>query len=1025
MRTPAPHLEPKISHPSTIPELPTTVTTLDGREYNVAGEIWVLPEDSDTPATVRFNWNLLTDVVVVSKSTSVMSPRAVSLLKLYILERMSAAKNTLKPTSGSGVLKAGLYFARWLSVYSDWMPVSQEFNWSDLTADMFEAWLATEYRTGRKGIFAMILRRFYSWGASLGTNHPDFSPVLASTLNAICIKGNIEGRLVESRDKKRGPLHREELSLIFEACENGLGAAQDRAITWTLLLTGIRPKQLYRLANRDLEIINGLAEGPGSNDTIAQTTYRLRISKIKQRGNATEYHFLPLSDGCARLLLDLRRPENDPNDRLFWWVGSRYLISIQHGLTSFAEDADLRSPRLPIDNPEPGGPFHERLHITARRFRYSLATDRIARRESPQNVAEMLGHSDTSCVHVYVETSPIIADDFQRATDYAIVPLIELMKGRTARSEIELPIATILAAPEGMRSESDLSVFGRGTSTHRHYQGLEHSKLVKSATRPIQRLAQSEARIKELVERARRKFPQIYPGQDFDCQVWDAIHLRERPNVSTVTSLGFTTLDSTEAHAKGCSRQPADSLPSYFADVIKSLMVISNHVSLSTNSLRLYAARHFWNFLLAQRGRHATSFKWGSLSEADLIAFEQFLGDYRTSQDRPLSPSSIHQIVRTIQVLVNFLAGYGICRHIDYIPQTPSPSIDATRTLDEKRRLAERKLPASGVLETLGSLYHRLTTAPAGEVSDWMLIIISAIVILMLTGLRVGEMLTLPFDCEVDEKSGDGGSDGDNSRRYGIRYWPEKVENEMMRIKWISPTAEPIVRACVTRIKRLTAAARARAKILESDPTRVPLPPEIASKGVLTRQELFALLGKKADSETYRKDTRRLIPRHGGMNSRYFYVQDVEAYLLWRRTPRLYTIRHDDNSVQKLSESLFIVFAMQSRSSQTSPCLLLVEPVGRSAIAHYLSRPGNLFMTYGKTEWQKRLTANPHCFRHWLICVAYRGVCRRTTFFATLVNVTFPAYWTTSISRPMNQMLTRPKSLVKDLFTSQYSCSEG
>ena len=955
-----------------IPELPTSITMSDGKEYNVAGDVWILPEDPGHAATVKINWTLLTRVFVGNTTTHVMSARAVSLVKLYTLEKMGTVGRAIKPSSGKGILRAMLDFARWLTAHPERLPIGREFDWGDLTADLFESWLLEEYRKKRKGNSAQLVRRFYIWGADPDVNQSGFSNTLASVLSAQCIKNNTVGELVESRDKKRGPFTREELDLLFQACETGKGKAQDRALAWIFLLTAIRPKQVYNLTNRDLEICESVKEGELENSPV-QATYRIRVRKIKRRGNVIEYHYLPLSEGCARLLLSLRRPESGPDDPLFWWVSSFYSEFILRRLRAFSKDANLRSRRLCIANPDPGSPLYDLMPVTPRRFRYGITTDRIARGESPEDVAEMLGHKGIRKIHAYIETSPGIADDFQRATDYAIAPLIDLMEGRSHPSEVCLSDANIplLGSPK-LREYNNAWEFRRG-SVGQYYVQYQGQSLPEDVfTRSTYRSDISEDRVIQLIARARNKFPMIYPNQDFSGQLWSVIHLRERPSANSLVNFGFTMLGTNVGSRNRFSSRPKDALPTYFAEVIKSWLVISSNVSVGYNAGRLLAARYFWNFLSTQWGKRSASFVWGELSEEDFLAFEQFLGTYRTRGNQLLNPNTILQIIFHIQCLVDFLTSYGICRHIDYISQIPLSRKTAARLVDEKQLMAKLKLPAPGALESLACIYHRLTTASPGNVSDRVLLLISAVAILMLTGLRKGELITLPFDCEVEEKLPKKLSGEPDTYRYGIRYWVEKAKKTTMRIKWISPTAEPIVRASIARIKRLTSAARERARVLEADPAKVTLPPEIASRTVITRAELLALIGQKTN-RSFKSDPQRLLPQHGkGCNS-YYYVKDLEAYLLSRRVPYLYTIRHDDSTVQMLSESLFIMFAKQTRCWQTDPCFLLVEPVKADAINYFLSSKTDVFKTYGDVGWQKRLSANPHCFRHWLIHIAYNG----------------------------------------------------
>jgi len=952
-----------------LPKLPAFITLEDGKQYDVSGEVWRFPVGGGIKLSMTLNWPLLANIVIAGTSMRVMSARAITLFKLYVLERMDAGRDPIKPQTAKHDLRAMVIFTRHLATHPTWMPEGRSFEWSDMCADIFDEWLTLEYREKRKGDYAILVRRFYLWGVNPNRVLPDFSPDLASVLSAKHIKGRAQGELVESRDKKRGPLTREEMEMIYGGCVTGAGADQDRVIAWTLLETAMRPVQLYNLTNQDLEVVEGVS---GENDTDGTTTevsYRLRVLKVKQRRKVIKYHYLPLSQGCGKLLDELRKPGSKLKDRLLWWIAGAYLDSINRRLKAFARDADLRSPRLPIEHPEDGGPTHERLHLTSRRFRYAVATDRTTYGDSPEDVADMLGHGDMTCVYIYVETTPNIADYFQQATDYAISPLVAMMEGRAEPSEHKFVVDIVPPVAPQVRSYNDALVFmgnsgGNGHSNNR-WMTMPPPMPVRSTPKPDM----SEARIKELVTRARRKFPIIYPGQDFDAQIWNVVHLRERQNASMLVSFGFTTITSTVT--KRLSTRPEDALPPYFAEVVKSWTVISSDVALATNDARLFAARHFWHFLSVQRGADVASFRWGDLCESDMLAFEQSLLSGGASRKKSLSQNSVLHIIKKTQRLMDFLACQGICRSIDYVPQTRSPRLTATRQLEGKRLAAELKLPGPGVLDALAGIYHRLTTAPEGEVSDWVLIFISGVAILMLTGLRIGELVTLPYDCEVEEKRPEADPGEPDSYWYGIRYWVEKRGRKTPRIKWISPTAERIVRESVARIKRLTADARERARILEADPTRVPLPPEIAGRSTLTRPELLAILGLKK-YRPGKDDPQGLLPRYSRGRESYYYVKDLEAYLLSRRVAELYTIRHDDGTVQKLSESLFIIFAKQERDKRVTPCLLLAEPMKSNAFYEYLSS-GDIFRDYGNEEWQKGLAAITHCFRHWLMHIAYEG----------------------------------------------------
>lgn len=946
-----------------LPLLPDEITTRDGQVLEASGYVWRPTLSADLPTRVTIDWGQLLAVTAQETSRPVISERAVRLLMVFTAWMLSknGSKWPVKPTSAKNYREAALSLARWLAAHPEWLPEGRGFEWSDMTEDLFDAWLTSEYGTSRRGQFPVLVRRFYRWGVKECA--PDFSAALSSVLDALIMKGNVVGEKAAARDSKSGPFTSEEMDLIYSACAFGKGTDQDRAITWTFLEAAIRPEQMYRLRNRDLIDVES---GGYAGTRDIRHRYWLRVQLLKQRGGEPRYAYLPLTQGCFQLLWDLRRTADDVDSRLFWWLRDDYVSHVNKRLKAFFVTADIRSPRLPAVNPSPGEPLFGLMPVNPTRFRYGAASERIAAGEPEGDVSYALTHTNAGSLHIYVATSPRIAEDFRRATDHAILPLVCRMEGRyDGRAEVTQPRRTPHAKPpaprEGVAFEGDTD----GKYAPRRVE--ERTELLVDEDRVWDRIA-------EMVASARRRFSGRYPGQRFEAQVWDARHRAERPSAAGHKSLGFTTLEST---GHEISRDLRDAMPAFFANVVKSWIILDGRVSAAGDLLRLNAARHLWGYVAGRVGA-GEFFRWSSLSEDDFLAFECHLSAYRsTVGGRPLDADTILRIVAHAQRLVYFLAGRGVCRTFDYIPYTTSQRAISTQTLDGKKLAAARKLPAPGVPEALADIYRRLITVPAGEVSDYTLVLISAVAVLMFTGMRLGELLTLPFDCEVEEGVPAREPGGADVRRYGLRYWVEKTRKKTRRVKWISPTAEPVVREAVRRIKALTAEARRRAKVLEEHPTEVPLPPDVAGLDTLTRDQLISLLGYR-DGSHLSSTSRGYIPSRtvGGRVS--YRVEDVKAFLLSKRVRELYTYRCE-GTVQMLSESLFVVFHNQS-NWQTGKCDLLARPLNAKDISRFLSpkmRPTGLSLTvfseFGLTEEERSLATNPHAFRHWLIHTAYRG----------------------------------------------------
>ncbi len=73
---------------------------------------------------------------------------------------------------------------------------------------------------------------------------------------------------------------------------------------------------------------------------------------------------------------------------------------------------------------------HRPLVINPRRFRFSIATHMAEEGASAFHIAEVLDHTDTQNVMVYVETVSSIADSVAKATDATLAPLVRRFQGK-------------------------------------------------------------------------------------------------------------------------------------------------------------------------------------------------------------------------------------------------------------------------------------------------------------------------------------------------------------------------------------------------------------------------------------------------------------------------------------------------------------------------------------------------------------------------------------------------------------------
>jgi integrase len=451
--------------------------------------------------------------------------------------------------------------------------------------------------------------------------------------------------------------------------------------------------------------------------------------------------------------------------------------------------------------------------------------------------------------------------------------------------------------------------------------------------------------VANLVETGREKFALLFAqtGQAFDDMVWNVGHLQKRLTASENLRLYFTyygTLD-----------RP---LPGGYAQVIKSWLLMSD-ISARSMEHGLSAARDFWPVLQRRRAQEAVPFRWQTLGEEDLRQTELRM------QERFSRATVYGRMVMLLQ-LARFLDERKICRPLFYCVQTPCPSKAVCTVAAQKTRL--RKLPSKRALEGLADVYNLLAKTPQDRLRA------AAIAILAVTGFRVGELLALPVDCEVEEVR-------HGHKAYGLRYFSEKAKlpEEMYAVRWLTPLQAELARGAIKEIRSITEPARRQAKILEENDPHIPIP-GFAPADRMKPTDIQHFLGMPRSDQVHNSISRERLPRYGREKAYYFVASEFERYLRGRRVKYLWTLDKGDGSYQMLSESLFVIF-QNFFFPRGGHVTLLAEPLRRSHINSFLSSHGlnkSVFERFDIREEEGAICRmSSHQFRHWLNDIADKG----------------------------------------------------
>lgn len=380
----------------TLPEIPPFVISLDGQRIDISGDRWEVRAAADGGKKIVLNWTRLTKIA--ADGEPVFGQPAVHLAQLYLCDRLRYKK----AATVYGDLQALLCFARWLAERN----VGQ-FSWEAYTPSLADAFLHyVLQQTADRGNAFSRLRVLYEWGVS--REHPGFDLRTLRRLKATVAPGNVKGHHVRSRHATQGPLSTEEKWLITQALRSERGNGRDRAVVMLHLELGCNPHATARLQAADLHRI----------ETPEGILYQLDVPRVKKRTAHRETRRRAISQRLGELLDSLRLA--DPSSKLFHWLSEQSPgTSINSAMRRWVKETALISPRT-----------GERLHLHARRFRYTLATHLAEEGASKFHIADILDHTDLQNVEVYVATTARIADQVAQATDAVLQPLVNRFLGK-------------------------------------------------------------------------------------------------------------------------------------------------------------------------------------------------------------------------------------------------------------------------------------------------------------------------------------------------------------------------------------------------------------------------------------------------------------------------------------------------------------------------------------------------------------------------------------------------------------------
>lgn len=347
------------------------------------------------------------------------------------------------------------------------------------------------------------------------------------------------------------------------------------------------------------------------------------------------------------------------------------------------------------------------------------------------------------------------------------------------------------------------------------------------------------------------------------------------------------------------------------------------------------------------------------------------------------SLGTLHKIGSFLQETANWLDANKLCSvRINFHNPIPTPS--RKDNLDpESQALGLKKMPSDKILETLAEISNN-------PLNNNERIIMRIIDLLLVGGFRIGEVLTLPLNCWVEESilkqdsqftNLTQNSESNKNKRFGLRYWPEKDGDPI--VKWLPDIAVPLAKRAVTDLTTLCSDARKVAHRVEQHPDRVLLDTKFSPTDLITaKQFVEEILGLKVNYKVRCLEyTLKLKPTEESKTHRnktlpYLYrVADIEKALVKHLGP-LEVVRINNSTKQMLSESLCVVFKGQFSKRLTTWTVLpeiidyvtIQTAIGKRAGNYNIFSCRNLSQPDGN-----QMGINTLAFRHWVNTLADRG----------------------------------------------------
>ncbi|MEJ8676212.1 site-specific integrase [Chromobacterium amazonense] len=267
-----------------------------------------------------------------------------------------------------------------------------------------------------------------------GLRLPGVSSDAIAFLNSIRLPGNPKGTAVLTMDPELGPFTSIELEAIHcalnDAYVKGKLTLGDYLLAWLLMMLGQRPIQYAYLKICD---VTAFCHGDAK-------TYILRMPRAKQRDTLPRSTFKErvLNPQIGTLLLGyaetvkarFKHRVKDPTQAPLFPEENSGLeypegLEFHQNAQTLGQHVNNIFAKLKVQSERTGN----LIHISPIRFRRTIGTRAAAEGHGELVIAELLDHTDTQHVWVYVEATPEMLERIDRAMAAQLAPLAQAFAG--------------------------------------------------------------------------------------------------------------------------------------------------------------------------------------------------------------------------------------------------------------------------------------------------------------------------------------------------------------------------------------------------------------------------------------------------------------------------------------------------------------------------------------------------------------------------------------------------------------------